>query len=217
MKNLSLNTLIGVTGIGFTLIAVFIDRISESVDLIESLTVESPPWFIPVAAFFVTPLIGIGIHWMMEGIQWFRSVNELSRSIIRQINPSPAQIIALSLAAGWGEEILFRGAFQPVIGIVLTSVLFAGLHTGFQFNLHALRVYFIVVFVLSIGLGVIARELGLVTAMAVHGSWDLLMVFIIRRELTCDPDPERCEPDQDSSGSHEEQCIIHDSADTVSE
>ncbi|HPQ39312.1 MAG TPA: CPBP family intramembrane metalloprotease [bacterium] len=217
VKHLSLNSLIGFTGIGFTLIAAGIDAVSDSVDLWASLTGGPAAWYVPVAALPVTLLFGAGVHLFMEAIPWFQSVNRLSRSIIRQINPSPIQIVTLSLAAGWGEEILFRGAFQPVLGIVLTSVLFAGLHTGFRFDMHALRMYFLVVFLLSIGLGFLSREFGLVTAMTVHTGWDLLMLVIIRRELAHNPDTPGSQPDQGDCSGSKEQGVIQDGIDTVTE
>ena len=38
------------------------------------------------------------------------------------------QALLLGLSAGIGEEISMRGALQPKLGLVLTSLLFAGLH-----------------------------------------------------------------------------------------
>lgn len=41
----------------------------------------------------------------------------------------PPQIVLLSVVAGFGEEALFRGVLQPVVGIWFASLLFAVVHT----------------------------------------------------------------------------------------
>src|SRR3712207_7337034 len=66
----------------------------------------------------------------------------------------PAVLFALliGLGAGLGEETLFRGAVQPVLGILGTSVLFASMHI--QYGPSLLLVH---VFLLSVGLGLLRR------------------------------------------------------------
>ncbi len=39
-------------------------------------------------------------------------------------------LVLVSLASGMGEEVFFRGALQPVLGIMLASLLFGVLHVG---------------------------------------------------------------------------------------
>lgn len=46
--------------------------------------------------------------------------------LLAQIRPT--QIILLSVVAGFGEEVLFRGVIQPFMGIWLASLLFAAIH-----------------------------------------------------------------------------------------
>lgn len=40
------------------------------------------------------------------------------------------ELLLLALLSGVGEEALFRGALQPLLGLVLTSILFGALHVG---------------------------------------------------------------------------------------
>jgi membrane protease YdiL (CAAX protease family) len=42
----------------------------------------------------------------------------------------PGEICLLAIASGLGEEVLFRGALQPLLGYVLASILFGLVHTG---------------------------------------------------------------------------------------
>jgi membrane protease YdiL (CAAX protease family) len=39
-------------------------------------------------------------------------------------------LILISVMSGVGEEALFRGALQPILGVVITSLLFGALHVG---------------------------------------------------------------------------------------
>ncbi|HZG62561.1 MAG TPA: CPBP family intramembrane glutamic endopeptidase [Rubrobacteraceae bacterium] len=39
-------------------------------------------------------------------------------------------LVLVSAASGIGEEVLFRGALQPILGLVLASLLFGAMHVG---------------------------------------------------------------------------------------
>jgi uncharacterized protein len=43
---------------------------------------------------------------------------------------TPIEIIAISILAGVGEEVLFRGAMQPEWGLIVTSLVFGLFHIG---------------------------------------------------------------------------------------
>ena len=43
---------------------------------------------------------------------------------------TPIEIIVISILAGVGEEVLFRGAMQPVWGLIVTSLVFGLFHIG---------------------------------------------------------------------------------------
>ncbi|HUZ87953.1 MAG TPA: CPBP family intramembrane glutamic endopeptidase [Candidatus Baltobacterales bacterium] len=81
----------------------------------------------------------------------------------------PFGIAALALAPGICEEILFRGALQPRLGIVPTALLFTSIHTQYGFSLDLLAV-----FVLAIGLGVVRKYTNTTTSSLCHTSYNLL-------------------------------------------
>jgi membrane protease YdiL (CAAX protease family) len=90
----------------------------------------------------------------------------------------------IALAAGFGEEFLFRGALQPVVGIWFTSILFVLVHTrAYRFNKFSKRVFVQAtgIFAVSVVLGFIARYAGLVTAIIVHTAVDVCGLYVIRR------------------------------------
>ncbi len=84
---------------------------------------------------------------------------------------SHAQAVLLGLSAGIGEEITMRGALQPRLGLVLTSMLFASLHIQYSWFGMA------VIFVLGLILGMIRRRTSTTVAMAVHVLYDIVAVM----------------------------------------
>ena len=79
--------------------------------------------------------------------------------------------LALALGAGIGEEILFRGALQPILGIGFTSILFAIIHVQYGFLTPAI----LVLFLLSLILGFIRRRHNTTVAILVHVGYDLVL------------------------------------------
>lgn len=84
--------------------------------------------------------------------------------------------IQISLFAGFGEEILFRAALQPIMGIWLTSLLFVGLHGYFRFNSLKHILFGGMMFFLSAGLGLLYEYSGLLAAMTAHAVYDFVML-----------------------------------------
>ncbi len=107
------------------------------------------------------------------------TIDSYSRLDLRGWNP-----LWIALAAGFGEELLFRGALQPLLGIWITSVLFVLVHArAYRFNKLGNRVLVqaLDIFASSVILGFLARYAGLVTAMIVHAAIDVVGLYAIRR------------------------------------
>lgn len=97
------------------------------------------------------------------------------------------QALSISLTAGITEEILFRGAIQPLIGIGWTSVLFVGLHGYFKGRSWKHVLFGAAMFVLSVGLGLLYREAGLLAAMSAHAVYDFVLLMAIHRLVNSGP------------------------------
>jgi membrane protease YdiL (CAAX protease family) len=79
--------------------------------------------------------------------------------------------VAIGVAAGTGEELLFRGALQPRVGIVLASLLWASFHL--QYTCHGLpSASNLYILLLGLIFGVLRRQFGLGTAIAAHIAYD---------------------------------------------
>lgn len=105
-------------------------------------------------------------------------------AIIRQVKEmslTPSQIVYISLIAGISEEILFRGAIQPVIGIWWTSLLFIGIHGYIRLHSATHLLYSLFTFILSMVLGLLFVYFGLISAMAAHFIYDVVVLYGIKR------------------------------------
>ncbi|MBN1297943.1 CPBP family intramembrane metalloprotease [bacterium] len=212
--------MIGLTAVGFPLAAAVIDILCRQTDLVSAWA--AAPANLPGTglALLITPGLAWSLHRIMRAFPFFHDIGKINRSLVRTLKPSLWQIVGISVAAGWGEEIFFRGAVQPVLGIVTTSVIFAGLHTGFRFRVPALRKYFALVFILSLGLGMTAQAAGLVTAMVAHAGWDLVMLSIVYREVAALPDGADApggNGGEDECGGDQQSAVIEHGGDTVAE
>ena len=87
--------------------------------------------------------------------------------------------ILLGLLSGFGEELLYRGALQPTLGLVLTSLVFA-LH-----HLQYLNPTLIVIFLLGLALGWIRNRWSTTLAALVHAGYNTsLMLFALAAAST---------------------------------
>ena len=78
--------------------------------------------------------------------------------------------LLLALAAGIGEELLFRGALQPVMGLAATSVLFALVHVQYGYTPFMLVIVFI-----AVVLGLVRRYYSTTVAIIVHAGYNFAL------------------------------------------
>jgi len=81
---------------------------------------------------------------------------------------TPFGVIALSVTAGVGEELTFRGVLQPRLGVFLANLLFANVH-AWQYGSDGLAMVFFV----GLVLGILRKRTNTLTAVIVHGTYDL--------------------------------------------
>jgi membrane protease YdiL (CAAX protease family) len=86
-------------------------------------------------------------------------------------NPMGALLIGLS--AGIGEEVLFRGAFQPRFGIVLSALFWTCFHVQYDITFVAAGLFGI-----GILLGLQRKFLGTTSAIITHALFNILVVII---------------------------------------
>ncbi len=130
-------------------------------------------WQVPLAvacagAFF-------GISQASDGLSHLWSpdlahrVDATTLHVFGQLN-NPYGIAAIALIPGICEELMFRGALQPKLGLVLTALLFTSIHTEYGLSFDTLAI-----FVIAIGLGLIRKYTNTTTSCACHVSYNLLV------------------------------------------
>ncbi|MBA4115206.1 MAG: CPBP family intramembrane metalloprotease [Rubrobacter sp.] len=107
----------------------------------------------------------------------FEQVGEVSAGLFSPEGLSPASVILFALLIGigaaLGEETLFRGALQPRLGIILTSILWAVIHVQ-----YGPSVLLINIFVLSLALGFLRKRINTTATFLVHASYNFLTVLL---------------------------------------
>ena len=65
---------------------------------------------------------------LVERANWARALHAELKDIVSPLSSS--EVTLLAVASGLAEELFFRGAMQPVLGLLLTSLIFGALHVG---------------------------------------------------------------------------------------
>jgi membrane protease YdiL (CAAX protease family) len=127
-----------------------------------------------VALFVVgSMLLYLVFSWLFFTLQpdLAEQVTEVSTSLFGPQDLGPIGVVLfallLGLGAAIGEETLFRGAVQPALGILPTSVLFASIHI--QYGPSVLLIY---IFFISVGLGLLRKRYNTTTSFLAHAGYN---------------------------------------------
>jgi len=144
----------------------------------------------------------LGLMLLLAGSPWEpfrRLMRELDENLLPLFrNSTPLELALIALAAGLGEEALFRGAIQvglgqmatPVVGLVVASALFGLAH-------FITRTYAVLAGLIGLYLGVLFLLLdNLLVPIVVHATYDFvaLSLWLHAREPL---DEESVDPDGD--------------------
>jgi uncharacterized protein len=105
------------------------------------------------------------------------------KQLIGQFNWNGFSIFFVSLCAGVGEELFFRGGLQPLLGLWWTSVLFVALHgylnpVNWRISVYGVQMVFVIA-----GFGWMFENLGIWSAMVAHAVFDWVVIsYLLRRE-----------------------------------
>lgn len=134
-------------------------------------------------ALWIQVVIGLGFGaisakagWQIVEMPRLHKTKVFFTKIIQPLKLSKSEIFLISICAGVGEELFFRGAVQPVLGVWATSVLFVLLHGYLNpFNIP-LTIYGIFM-VLVIGvMGLFTEHIGILSAIIAHVTIDFILL-----------------------------------------
>lgn len=168
------------TLIGMPLVAIIIDRFSDTVNLQLAITGDSNY----VGQFLWGLAAGIGIaigaHLIIAS-PLLNKVNMTYARMLGRFRLSFSEVLLISLCAGVGEEMLFRGAIQPLLGIPITSVLFVAIHGYLNPRDWRLSIYGLFMTTGIAWLGYLADSRGLLSAIVGHTIIDVYLLIYLQR------------------------------------
>lgn len=161
-------------GLGILLIP-----LSRNIGLMDFLSGISPMWQ-QIAIGLVFGFVAAKAGWQIVELPKLVQTKTFFVKLIKPIKLNLVQIVLISICAGVGEELFFRGVLQPWLGIWITSLAFVMLHGYLNpFNLPLTGYGFYMVLVIAV-MGYMTEHLGIVTAMVAHSIIDIILL----RELT---------------------------------
>ncbi len=167
---LALGTLIVFGGVG----SILIPNVRD-IELIDFFIGVERIWiqiFTGVIFGTITAMAG----WQIVELPIMKKIKTFFGDMIQPLKLSYVQIVFISICAGVGEEIFFRGAIQPLLGIWLTSFLFVLLH-GYLNPFNLPLTYYGIYMILVIGvLGLMTEHLGILTAVIAHTIIDVILL-----------------------------------------
>ncbi len=168
---LAFGTLIVMGGIGY-----FLSPIVREVSIFNFLSGQFPLYKQIGVGCAIGLSIGI-LGWQIILLPYLKGVRAFYANIIGGIHLTFPQIIFISICAGVGEEFLFRGAIQPLLGIWITSIIFVFIH-GYL-NPRNLPLFIYGIFMtLSIALiGYLTEAVGILSSMAAHTVVDVVLLY----------------------------------------
>ena len=118
---------------------------------------------------------------LVSRLRVFERISHLAHHAVEGIEPRWHTDVIVALAAGFGEEIFFRGALDPVLGQWLTGLAFVALHGALRIRNRNHLMFAAFLYAASIGLSGLNRWQGLECAIAAHSAYDLAMlVWLVR-------------------------------------
>ncbi len=136
-------------------------------------TLQDVTWGVGVGFALYGALIVMGIIWAsFVPIEQIEEQNAAAQELAGVFNTLPLAFL-LSITAAVSEEILFRGALQPVFGLVLTSLFFALVHIQYSLTPATL-----IIFLVALVLGWLRQRQSTTSAIIAHFVYNFVQLAL---------------------------------------
>lgn len=167
---MAIGTLVVFGGLGVVIIPYTRERA-----LLEFLPGTEKYW-IQLVLGIIVGVITAKAAWQIVELPLLFKTKKFFADLIQPLKLNTAEIIFISICAGIGEELFFRGAIQPMLGVWFTAILFVLLHgylNPFNMSLTLYGIYMVLV----IGvLGLLTERFGILTAIIAHTLIDVILL-----------------------------------------
>ncbi|MDG2226475.1 MAG: CPBP family intramembrane metalloprotease [Flavobacteriales bacterium] len=120
--------------------------------------------------------------WLIIQLKILQPVREKYQNVIGSLRMNIGTIVIVSICAGVGEEILFRGILQSYFGIWVTAVGFVAIHGYLNPFDWRISIYGAYMTAAIIAIGYLNQLYGLTSAMLAHTIIDIILFVKLSRE-----------------------------------
>lgn len=137
------------------------------------------PWYEQGIYGLLYGIVSAFVAWKIVKLKFLTSTRTFFGGLIKSLNLNIWDIVFISFCAGTGEEILFRGAIQPYLGIWITAILFVAIHGylnpwNWKISVYGLYMCFVIG-----GIGIMCNKFGITSAIAAHFAIDLYLLVAL--------------------------------------
>ena len=183
---MGLGTLVAFPLVGWLLL--FFLPESWGLSFFDMFQIESQDYYLLPVFLSIGITFGLFVIWMTE-LNYFEESMAKYKNLLDNFKLNTFYVIFLSICAGVGEEIFFRGALQPLLGyfsnmwvaIWVTATFFVAIHGYFSYKNKRVNIFAVLLtlFIALLGWGAFKYSLWL--AIFAHFSYDLVLLFYYKK------------------------------------
>lgn len=166
---MSISTLVGFSVVGLAIIYGFQEN------SVQSVLMGGEPYIWQLLYGLTYGVIASLVALTVIRLELLEPVSSFYSKLFENIDLSFEDIVFFSFCAGVGEEIFFRAAVQPFLGVWLTAILFIALHGYLNPQNWRLMIYGLLMVIITAGMGYLFIHLGLLAAISSHFIFDVVM------------------------------------------
>ncbi|MGF1565624.1 MAG: CPBP family intramembrane glutamic endopeptidase [Flavobacteriales bacterium] len=170
-----LTSMAAITLLGMPLLGWVIARFVDDMNLMVRWTGAAPIWKQLLYGLPVGVVAALMARFIV-GRKFMDGVRLRYERMFRNLRLNWSEIAFISLCAGVGEELLFRGVLQPLLGIVLTAVLFVAIHGYLNPRDWRISVYGVFMTGVICFLGWMTEVYGIWSAVMAHFVIDVILL-----------------------------------------
>ena len=169
-----------------------------------SLFQTATPWYTQVGLGLLYGVVTALIGWFIVNMTFLADTRSFFAKLIQDLNLTFPDILFISFCAGTGEEILFRGAIQPYLGVWITAILFVAIHGYLNPKNWRISIYGTYMCLVIVGIGYMCDKMGITSAIAAHFAIDVVLLYALAHiEPSADQIPSSLEKEVNNDGEIE--------------
>jgi uncharacterized protein len=142
---------------------------------VRSIFITKSSYLIEVLVGLLFGLVTSVLAWKLIELPYMAEIKTHYGGMIASIKMKPIDIVFVSFCAGFGEEILFRGAIQPAWGVWITSIVFVALHGYLNPTSLKVSIYGLYLLLVIAGIGYMNDYFGLIACIVAHTVIDIYL------------------------------------------